>query len=122
DGSDVLLQPRLGFTPVQQYKSGTIRIGWNGSRLSAQVDATDFNGNWPIDISGHASSAGNANTVGGWSTTTIQNQINAAGAGKVSSGANDQEIGAAYTQSGIALNIRGNTQYTAVRFWDREAN
>lgn len=117
----VYLQPKLSFTPVQQYKSGTIRIGWNGSRLCAQVDATDFNGNWPIDISGHASSAGNANTVGGWSTTTIQNQINAAGAGKVSSGANNQEIGAAFTQDGTALNIRGNTSYTAIIFWDRAA-
>lgn len=118
----VYLQQKLSFTPVQQYKSGTIRIGWNGSRLSAQVDATDFNGNWPIDISGHASSAGNANTVGGWSTTTIQNQINAAGAGKVSSGVNNQEIGAAFTKDGIALIIRGDTSYTAIEFWNKASN
>ena len=53
---------RLGYTPVQQG-GGTgqlpnkVYIGWLGSTLGVQVDATNFGGTWPISITGSAGSA-----------------------------------------------------------------
>lgn len=60
DNSIVNLQVSLGFTPVQQgggigQGSNKIRIGWgSGSRLLLQVDNSNFNDTWPINISGTA--------------------------------------------------------------------
>jgi hypothetical protein len=56
----------LGFTPVQQgtgtsQLTNTVKIGWSAtSQLRAQVDATDFGVNWPINITGNAATATNA--------------------------------------------------------------
>jgi len=52
-------QASLGFSPVQQG-GGTgqlpskLYIGWNGSSLAVQVDASNFGSIWPISISGGA--------------------------------------------------------------------
>jgi len=54
---------RLGFTPVQQgggnlQYGNKIYIGWSAaSNLRLQVDSTDFGSNFPISISGNASSS-----------------------------------------------------------------
>jgi hypothetical protein len=56
----------IGFVPVQQgtgtgQTGNLIKIGWsNASVLRLQIDNTDFGANWPINISGNASSASNA--------------------------------------------------------------
>lgn len=60
------LPTALGFTPVQQgtgtsQLTNTVKIGWSAtSQLRAQVDATDFGVNWPINITGNAATATNA--------------------------------------------------------------
>ena len=52
----------LGYTPVQQ-NGGTgqltnkLYIGWLGSNLGLQVDATNFGATWPIGVSGNAATA-----------------------------------------------------------------
>lgn len=38
DNNVYYLQPRLGFTPVQQASPYTIKFGWTGSRLDSVVD------------------------------------------------------------------------------------
>jgi hypothetical protein len=48
---------RLGFTPVQQGGGGgqgtnKIYIGWLGSQLGLQIDASNQGATWPINISG----------------------------------------------------------------------
>ena len=54
----------LGYTPVQQgtgtsQLSNTVKIGWSASsQLRAQVDATDFGVNWPINVTGNAATVG----------------------------------------------------------------
>lgn len=52
-------QANLGFTPVRQgggagQGSSSLYIGWLGSQLGLQVDATNFAGTWPISINGNA--------------------------------------------------------------------
>lgn len=54
----------LGFTPVRQgggagQLSNTVYVGWNGSGLNLQVDATDFANTWPINVSGSAATVTN---------------------------------------------------------------
>ncbi len=75
---DTIYQPLLGFVPIrhQAPTTSTISIGWSGSRLTSQVDATNFGDVWPIGISGNAATATNANAVGGWSQATIADQLN----------------------------------------------
>lgn len=102
-------------TALRPVHRNSLSVNYANSAGSASSAANATNAGW-------ATNSGNANTVGGWSTTTIQNQINSAVGGRVATGVNDQNIGAAYVQDGIALNIRGNSKYTGVRFWDREAN
>jgi hypothetical protein len=54
----------LGYTPVQQGTGtsqlpNTVKIGWSASsQLRAQVDATDFGVNWPINVTGNAATVG----------------------------------------------------------------
>lgn len=36
----ILLQPWLGWTPVRQYGSNNTQIGWSGSKIVGQIDAT----------------------------------------------------------------------------------
>lgn len=62
---------RLGFTPIQQgtgtgQNSNTVKIGWGGPWLLLQIDSTNFGNTWPINITGNAASAGNADTVDGY--------------------------------------------------------
>lgn len=82
---DPIYQARLGYTPVRQYLSGTINIGWDGGKLATQVDNTNFGNNWPINISGRANGGANwadgANYAdrlgpGGWTLATVQDQLN----------------------------------------------
>jgi hypothetical protein len=52
----------LGFTPVQQgggagQSSNKLYIGWSGSNLLLQVDATNFGNTWPLSVSGNANTA-----------------------------------------------------------------
>lgn len=68
----------LGYTPVQQgtgtsQLSNTVKIGWSASsQLRAQVDATDFGVNWPINITGNSATATNATNA---STATNANAL-----------------------------------------------
>lgn len=53
----------LGFTPVRQgggTNQGTnvVYIGWLGSQLGLQVDATNFGATWPINVNGSAATVG----------------------------------------------------------------
>ena len=52
---------RLGYTPVQQgtgtgQGTNDIKIGWLGTTLGLQVDATNYGATWPINVSGSSSS------------------------------------------------------------------
>ena len=72
-GGDIVTD-NIGFTPVQQgggigQLTNKIRIGWNGSALALQVDATNYASTWPINVTG---SAGN---VGGVSNPTARNSV-----------------------------------------------
>ncbi|MFI3903773.1 hypothetical protein [Ochrobactrum sp. S1502_03] len=82
---DTIYQKALGFTPVRQFNSGVVSVGWGSSGLELNVDATWFGNNWPISISGRANGGANwadgaayANTLGngGWSLDTIKDQLN----------------------------------------------
>lgn len=51
DAKDGLLQPKLGFTPIQQgtgvgQVANPVKIGWSGAHLKLTVDATDFGNLW----------------------------------------------------------------------------
>jgi hypothetical protein len=53
----------LGYTPVQQgggtgQNTNKVYIGWNGSQLAIQVDATNFGANWPINFVPEANGIG----------------------------------------------------------------
>jgi len=59
-------QASLGFTPVRQgggtgQGTNVVYIGWLGSTLGLQVDATNFGATWPIGVSGSATQWGGAN-------------------------------------------------------------
>ena len=59
---------RLGFTPVQQgggtsQLTNKLYMGWDGSGLRLQIDATDFAATWPISVTGSAGSAASATTA-----------------------------------------------------------
>lgn len=75
----------------------------------------------------YATSAGNANTVGGWSTSTIQSNINSAVNASFNQalkiGVDNQLIGTTTGGSGALPKMRFNaaTPYTAIQFWDGSA-
>ncbi|MFP3922791.1 phage tail protein [Pseudomonas sp. W5-36] len=51
DAKNALLQPKLGFTAVQQgtgagQQANTVRIGWSGTVLKAAIDNTDLGNLW----------------------------------------------------------------------------
>ena len=57
-------QVALGFTPIQQgggtgQGTNKLYIGWAGAVLQLQVDTTNFGSNWPISITGIATTATN---------------------------------------------------------------
>lgn len=59
----------LGFTPVQQgtgtgQLNNTVKIGWDGGWLRAQVDATNFDRHWPINSRNGAQAWVNFNGTG----------------------------------------------------------
>lgn len=60
----------LAYVPVQQ-SGGTgqlgnkLYIGWLGTKLGLQVDASNYGDNWPISVSGTAAFATNAGQLGG---------------------------------------------------------
>lgn len=59
----------IGFTPVQQgtgtgQLSNTVKIGWDGSWLRAQVDASNFDRHWPINSRNGAQAWVNFNGTG----------------------------------------------------------
>lgn len=73
DGALVLLQPSLGFAPVQQgggvgQQTNPVKIGWSPTGLKATVDATDLGNLW---YSGNFDPAGKAN----WGTTLASYRI-----------------------------------------------
>ena len=72
-------QNALGYTPVQQgggvgQLSNTVKIGWNGTRLKATVDASDM-GNFVFDGQLSSASVNYANSAG--SATNATNAVNA---------------------------------------------
>lgn len=76
-------QAALGFTPIQQgggtgQGTNKLRIGWGGSQLFLQVDATNFAATWPISISGAAATATSASfATAAASATAATNSVNA---------------------------------------------
>jgi len=84
----------LGYTPVQQgtgTSQGTnaVKIGWSSlgeNKLRAQVDATDFGTNWPINISGLAATATSATSATTFTSTSQNSQFNSIGVGTAASG------------------------------------
>ena len=53
------IQPKLGFTPIQQgggtgQGTNKLYIGWATSMLNLQVDSTNYSNSWPINITGNA--------------------------------------------------------------------
>lgn len=82
---DPIYQKALGFTPIRQFNSGIVSIGWGSTRLELNVDSTWFGNNWPISISGRANGGANwadgANYAdrlgsGGWTLADVQGQLN----------------------------------------------
>ncbi|PWL17386.1 hypothetical protein DKP76_11450 [Falsochrobactrum shanghaiense] len=69
----------------------------------------------------YATSAGNANTVGGWSTATIQNNINSAVSGRMELGLNNQIIGDSWSGPTPRFQTRAATPYRAANFMDGAA-
>lgn len=73
----------LGYTPIQQgggsgQLTNKLYIGWNGSNLLLQVDASNFGSSWPISISGnanYASSAGSASSASSASTASNADRL-----------------------------------------------
>lgn len=66
-------QPIIGFTPLEQgggigQLANKLHIGWTGSRVGLQVDATNYSYNWPIDISGVSKNT----SSNGYGTRTVQ--------------------------------------------------
>ena len=60
----------VGFTPVQQgggtgQGTNKVYIGWLGSALGLQIDATNFASTWPISVTGNAATATSATNVSG---------------------------------------------------------
>tara|TARA_R110000868_G_C10960758_1_gene768472 strand:+ start:3550 stop:6012 length:2463 start_codon:yes stop_codon:yes gene_type:complete len=67
---------RLGYTPVRQgggtgQGSNTVYIGWLGSTLGVQIDATNYGATWPISINGNAATATTATNAGNLVTTNF---------------------------------------------------
>lgn len=40
----------LGFTPTRQGGANNVTFTWDGSKLNLQVDASNFQGNWPLQL------------------------------------------------------------------------
>lgn len=40
----------LGFTPARQGGANNVTFTWDGSKLNLQVDASNFQGNWPLQL------------------------------------------------------------------------
>jgi len=82
----------LGYTPIQQgggtsQTGNKIYIGWSsGSLLRVQVDSTDFGTNWPIGISGNATTATSATSASTFTSTTQNSRFNSIGVGTAASG------------------------------------
>lgn len=76
-------QPALGFTPIQQgggtgQGTNKLYMGWSGTQLLLQVDASNFGATWPISISGSATSATSASfATAAASATSATNSTNA---------------------------------------------
>lgn len=69
---------RLGYTPIQQgtgtgQSNNAVKIGWSagGTWLRLQVDNTDFAATWPINITGNAVTASNANNADALTGLTV---------------------------------------------------
>ena len=97
---------RLGYTPVQQgggtgQGSSKVYIGWLGSALGLQVDATDFSSTWPINVTGTAATATTATTA------TTANALNTSNNYQVNS------LGVGTAGSGTAGEIRATNNVTA---------
>ncbi|WP_426238185.1 hypothetical protein [Pararhizobium sp. DWP1-1-3] len=70
---------RLGFTPLQQGGGGgqgtnKIYIGWLGSQLGVQIDASNQSANWPINITG---------TINGIASSSIAQIVNTTNANEI---------------------------------------
>jgi hypothetical protein len=69
----------LGFTPVQQgggtgQGTNKVYIGWLGTQLGLQVDASNYGASWPISINGNAATATTAtNATNATNATTAAN-------------------------------------------------
>lgn len=70
----------LGYTPVRQFLTGTIYVGWDTltSKLGLQVDGTYYSSTWPINITGAAATAAAATTA---ATANNSNLLGGFGAG-----------------------------------------
>lgn len=103
DNSIVYLQPRLGFTPVQQgggANQGTskIYIGWDGTGVRVQVDNTDIGQFWTESNAFSKIANGQAGDIGTYGFFTI------GGGGGVTpgtlvAGSNLKWAGAGYTSA-----------------------
>ena len=105
-------QANLGFTPVEQgggTAQGTnkIHIGWNSPTLRVQVDATDFGGTWPINISGTANPTSHTHDDRYYTETEINTLLagkQAAGSYAAASHTHDDRY---YTESEIDTKLSG---------------
>lgn len=74
NGSNPTTVEAYGITNAVRTNGGanTFYIGWNGSQLVLQVDATSFGSSWPISISGNApwsNITGKPTTISGYGIT-----------------------------------------------------
>ena len=117
----------LGFTPVQQgggagQFANKLYMGYTGSQLALQIDATNFGTTWPMNISGTAS---NADTLDGYNsngsasidTIPVRNnvgRINATGFVTDDSSANQFFNSGTHTQIGqqCARVVNASTVYS----------
>jgi hypothetical protein len=115
--ADIGAQAALGFTPVQQgggtgQSTNKLYVGWGGSNLLLQVDATNFGSTWPISVNGNAASV----TNGVYTTRSVTAGVGLTGGGTL---ATDQSIalGTPGTlTTGTTNSASGTTHTHAVTF------
>ena len=109
---------RLGYTPVQQgtgpgQTNSAIKIGWGSGGVRLQVDSTDFGYTWPININGAATTAGNADTVGGWHADPLRTWGNLIGRPSTIAGYGITDA-LVYNNGGTyGINVTGMSEYAS---------
>lgn len=126
--AEIGAQASLGFTPVQQgggtgQGTNKVYVGWLGTQLGLQVDATNFGGTWPIGITGNAATVTNGvytsgdQSIGGnktfTGTTNLSGLVGVGGATPLASTTSPLQVGGDISLlGGSAHTLHFNSYYT----------